>query len=419
MAVSAVFDGQSLDTALPAQQAALVTVDKPLAAQLAYGVLRDWRLLEWFATQLTHSPPKPPLLSSLLAVGLYQLRSTRIPEHAAVAATVDAVADLKLEKARGMVNAVLRRFQRERAELEARVPQDAAVRCSHPDWLLRQLRADWREPLDALLAANQTPAPMWLRVNLARTTLADYARTLAEAGIRADLSPHAPAALKLAQALPVGELPGFAEGLVSVQDAAAQLAAPLLHVESRMRVLDACAAPGGKTAHLLETHPDMEVLALDRDSIRLTRVSETLQRLQLEARTQAADALRPEQWWDRQPFDRILLDAPCSGTGVIRRHPDIKWLRRESDIPKLAATQSRMLAALWPLLKSGGQLLYATCSTLQAEGDAVVGKFAASERDAGCAPIAADWGEATRHGRRIAPGQDDMDGFYFARLVKR
>ncbi len=418
-AVAEVLAGASLDTALDSAQRKLNQTDRALLQQLAFGVLREWRLLEYLVRSLTREPPQPAALAALLAVGIYQLRSLRVPAYAAVSSTVAASQALELPRARGLVNAVLRRYQREREALEAQLPKSPALRSSHPDWLVRQLGVDWPQCWSSVLAANNLPAPLWLRVNRQRTDRDAYLAQLRVLGLEAVASARAPQALALVQPVPVAALPGFADGLVSVQDAAAQLAAALLQTQAGQRVLDTCAAPGGKTAHLLELCPTLELLALDVDAVRLQRVAETLSRLALHATTRCGDAAQPKDWWDQRPFDRILLDAPCSGSGVIRRHPDIKWLRRASDIPKLAARQLGLLRALWPLLKPGGRLLYATCSTLTAENDAVIGAFVAGQRGARVTPVNADWGEATRHGRRIAPGMEGMDGFYYSVLLKR
>jgi 16S rRNA (cytosine967-C5)-methyltransferase len=414
--VATVRAGASLDAALPpAQQRFKSAADRALLQALSYGVLRDLSLLEWLGTQLLERPLKNPRLHALLLVGLYQLRSTRVPPHAAVSETVAATAGIGQPHARGVVNAVLRRYLRERMALEAAIPDDPALRHSHPDWLVARLRTDWPQAWRGILAANQAPGPMTLRVNARRGTRADYLEQLDAAGLAAETSPHAPQALTLATPVLVEHLPGFADGQVSVQDVAAQLAAPLLHLENGQRVLDACAAPGGKSAHILET-ADVDLLALDRDAGRLRRVHETLARLALSANCRVADAGEPGAWWDGRSFDRILLDAPCSGTGVIRRHPDIKWLRRDSDIAALAAAQLRLLAALWPLLAPGGILLFATCSLLWAEGEAVVEDFMRERAGAQALPIEATWGEPCGSGRRIAAGESGMDGFYYARL---
>ncbi|MDN5938308.1 MAG: 16S rRNA (cytosine(967)-C(5))-methyltransferase RsmB, partial [Salinisphaera sp.] len=309
------------------------------------------------------------------------------------------------------------RYQRERAELEAAVPDKAAVQNSYPDWLVATLRRDWPGAWETVLGAGNRPGPMTLRVNTRRTTPAAYRQRLADAGIQAAPHPHAPQALTLAQPQAVTELPGFDAGEISVQDAAAQLAAPLLEIQPGMRVLDACAAPGGKTAHCLEL-ADCTMTALDADPARVALVAQNLSRLGLACGVNLihADATAARDWWDGQPFDRILVDAPCTGTGVIRRHPDIKWLRRETDVAALATRQQTLLDALWPSLAPGGLLVYATCSLLRAEGADVIRAFLASHPKAVEYPIEAAWGGRDRCGRRIASGEADMDGFYFARL---
>lgn len=418
--VAAVQVGRSLDAEL-AQPRDLSTVDQRFVQALTYGVLRDWRLLQWLAGQMLRRPPKKSaqLLEALLAVGLFQLRSMAQPEAAVVHSTVQAARELRLDWAAGLLNAVLRRYLREGTEIETGLPADPGIRQSHPDWLIKAISDDWPQSWAALLRANQQPGPMWLRVNRQQHSRQAYLAQLQMAGIQAVGAEHAPDALQLAQPLPVSELPGFSSGAVSVQDAAAQLAAPLLDCQAGQRVLDACAAPGGKTGHLLECAPDCELLALDNDAQRLTRVAENLGRLRLSARLCPGDAGQIEDWWDGRAFDRILLDAPCSGTGVIRRHPDIKWLRRPDDIARMQASQRALLAALWPTLAAGGQLLFSTCSILRAEGDGVIEGFIDQLADAAPLPLDVAWGEATDHGRRIATGQDGMDGFYYCLLTKR
>jgi 16S rRNA (cytosine967-C5)-methyltransferase len=355
---------------------------------------------------------------ALLLCGLHQLRSMRMPAHAAVAETVNAVALLGAHWARGLVNAVLRRYQRERRALEDALPTDPVVRQSHPNWLVDAIRRDWPRQWKKVLLENNEQAPLTLRVNRRQLSAAEYlARELPGAGLSGHLVAGAPEALSLDEAVPVDELPGFAEGQVSVQDAAAQLAAGLLDLRDGLRVLDACAAPGGKAAHMLE-RAACEALALDVDAQRLQRVEENLSRLQLKATVRPGDAKEPKAWWDGKPFDRILVDAPCSGTGVIRRHPDIKWLRRPADIPRMAQAQLELLQALWPLLAPDGTLVYAVCSVLDAEGRAVIERFLEREPSARSQPIDADWGEAQPCGRRLAPG-GDFDGFFYARLSKR
>ena len=407
-AVAGVAAGRSLDTALPA------TADGFTRA-LAYGVLRERALLEHLLGRMLDQPVTAEL-QALLLCGIHQLRSMDVAPHAAVNETVSAVELLGQPKARGLVNAVLRRYQRERATLEQALPDDAALRLSHPPWLLRRLQQDWPQQWRQILEANNRQGPLTLRVNQRRMGRDEYLAKLQAAGISAQPVAAAGAALVLDEARKVEEIPGFAEGEVSVQDAAAQLAFDLLQPQDGERVLDACAAPGGKTAHILE-RVDASVVALDSDAKRLQRVEENLRRLKLSAQLVAADAAHSARWWDQRPFDRILLDAPCSGSGVIRRHPDIKWLRRDSDIARLAQQQLRLLQALWPLLRPGGVLLYAACSTLRAESDDVLEAFTRQHADASVPPMAADWGEATRFGRRIAPA-GAFDGFYYARLQK-
>ena len=418
-AVAAVFSGKNLDTALAQVQREVLPDDLGLLRMLAFEVLRHHAHYSALAGRLLNKPLPPyDPLHALILVGLHQLAATRIPSHAAINETVSAVPAIGKPKTRGLVNATLRRFQRERSELEALISAKLPVRLSYPKWLVDQLRGDWGEALEEVLAAGNEAGPMSLRVNTQRQSVVDYAARLAEAGRPCRPIFGAPQALQLDEACAVELLPGFDEGDCSVQDASAQLAADLIGpLAADARVLDACAAPGGKAAHLLERHPGLKLLALDSDANRSQRISETLLRLKLQADLQTADAGNPGDWWDKQFFDAILLDAPCSGTGVIRRHPDIKWLRRESDIKTLAAGQLRLLKGLWPTLKPGGTLLYATCSILQAEGDAVIQQFLRTQGDAHVQTIEASWGQATAHGRRIAPG-GSWDGFYYARLSK-
>jgi 16S rRNA (cytosine967-C5)-methyltransferase len=308
--------------------------DQPLLAALVFGALRWYHRLGWQCSRLLTRPLQREQreLDALLRIGLLQLQELRIPEHAAVSATVDAAADLGLRNTRGLVNAVLRRYQRERADLDLRMQDDAQARFSHPRWLIDALAADWPERWSDILEANNRPAPMWLRVNLARTSRDAFLARLEAGGIEAQAADDVPSAVALASPVGVESLPGFADGEVSVQDVAAQRAPRWLALERGQRVLDACAAPGGKTGHILEAcGGDADVLALDRDSRRLSLVRSNLERLRYRAQIVTGDALRPDEWWDGRPFDRILVDAPCSALGVIRRHPDIKVLRLPAD----------------------------------------------------------------------------------------
>ncbi len=416
--------GQSLDAAIAAHEGRLPPGDRSLLRLLSYGVVRHhFRLQEWIDALVSRPFRKrDSVVGALLAVGLYQLQDTRIPDHAAVSQTVEATRLLRRPQFAGVINACLRRFQRE--DLASAPARSEASKWNHPQWLIERLRADWPDDLEAILAANNARAPMWLRVNTARCNAADYARRLSEAGIGATRWDGVPEALRLAEPRPVEDLPGFADGDASVQDAAAQVAARWLMASAPQRVLDACAAPGGKTGHLLELDPGIALTALDSDPERLGRVTENLARLGLAATIVAGDASKPEQWWDEEPFDAILLDAPCSATGVIRRHPDIKLLRREADVDALCALQRRMIAALWPVLAPGGRLLYVTCSVLAAENDDVVRDFLETRDDAVEDAVLhnnniRDVMRRKACGYQVLPGTAGMDGFFFTCLVKK
>jgi 16S rRNA (cytosine967-C5)-methyltransferase len=419
--------GATLDAALAASvgDTPLADRDRGQVQALAYGAVRwlhRYRVL--LADWVDRGPRgRDGLLEALLAVGFYQLDAAGQPDYAIVSATVDAARQLGQGRAAGLVNAVLRRYRREGAAWLAAAGTAAEVTHSHPGWLAGAIRADWPAAAAAVLDANQRHPDLWVRVNRRRTDPAAWAaRLLADTGVVASPAAGLPNALRLADPLPVTALPGFAAGDASVQDGAAQLAAPLLGVRPGMRVLDACAAPGGKAAHLLElADDDLDLTALDIDPARLTRVSEGFARLGLSAgRVVAGDALDPAGWWDGRPYDRILVDAPCSATGVIRRHPDIKLLRRKSDIADLAARQGQLLERLWPLLKPGGRLLYATCSVLRAENEAVVQDFLDREPTAMATAIGPLPGlaEAAGPGLQCLPGAGGVDGFYYALITR-
>jgi 16S rRNA (cytosine967-C5)-methyltransferase len=415
-----VVEGRSLSAVLPPALDAVAPRDRGLVQELCYGTLR-WRgRLEFFLGRLVDKPLKPrdQDLQALLLIGLYQLAFLSVPPHVAVSETVGAAEQLKKGWAKGLVNGVLRRFQREAAALNTTADADEAARLAHPHWLLARLKSAWPGQWEAIAHANNARPPLTLRVNLARLSRDDYLARLQAAGIPARAAPHVLGAVTLETPLPVEQLPGFGEGLVSVQDAAAQLSAELLDPRPGERILDACAAPGGKTGHLLERAAPLELEALDRDGARLDRIRENLSRLGLTARVVEADAGTPASWWDGRPYDRILLDAPCSATGVIRRHPDIKSLRKEADIHELVTEQARLLRALWPLLKPGGMLLYATCSILPEENAHQIRRFLADHADAVEHPIDARWGRPVEAGRQILPGEDDMDGFFYACITK-
>ena len=396
--------------------------DQAFSRHLAYGVLRWLTALEWLVGQLLQRPLKPrdSDIQRLMLIGLFQLWLGETGAHAAVNETAECARQLGKPWAVGLINAVLRRFQREQdAWLERLSRHDA--RHAHPDWLLDLLRADWPDDWAEIVAANNSAAPLWLRLRQDRDLAATRAR-LEQNGFSTADHPDVDGALRIEPAVAVDKLPGFDEGLLSVQDPAAQLAAHLLQAADAQRVLDACAAPGGKTGHLLETAPGIELTALDRSDTRLGLVRENLERLGFTdhpgLQLRAADASQPEDWWDGRPYQRILLDAPCTATGVIRRHPEIKWLRTPTQLAEAATLQATLLQRLWPLLDAGGILLYATCSVLRDENDRQIERFTASHPDAQVTAIEASWGRPAGAGRQILPGEGKMDGFYYARLRK-
>jgi len=416
--------GRSLDTALAAAATFANPADRALLKNLCYGTVRfHWKIRGW-QDALLERPlrSRDSIIQSLISVGLYQLTDTRIPDHAAVSMTVEATRSLRQTKFRGLVNAILRNFQRN--NIQQSEPSGDEARYSHPTWLIDQLKLDWPDHWRAILEANNERAPMWLRVNRRHYQSADYLLRLNDAtGEQHSLLPGIDSAIRLASPRPVTDLPGFEAGDVSVQDAAAQLAA--IWLKGGSRILDACAAPGGKTGHLLElAGANATLTAVESDKDRLPRITENLERLGLHATLVHADASNPVTWWDGQSFDRILLDAPCSASGVIRRHPDIKVLRRKSDIAGMAALQHRLLEALWPLLKAGGKLLYVTCSVLSEENERVVAKFLQESNDAqvdGVLPNnnIRDLMQDRTVGYQILPGTSGVDGFYFACLEKQ
>ncbi len=421
--VAAVIDGESLQTALPGASASSGN-----AAQLqavCYGTLRAFIRLDALLTTLLDKPLKArdSQLRALMLVGLFELGEGHTPAHAVVAETVNASQRLRMGHARGLVNAVLRRYLRERDSLEAKIDKQPHVRSAQPPWLHNALLNDWPDDWQSIAAASNAHPPMWLRVNRRAGSVADYEQELLRAGVHgAHRHAFATDALRLAQPLPVTAVPGFDAGKVSVQDAGAQLAARLLAAAPGEKILDACAAPGGKTTHIAElANCECEILAVDVNAERLQRVHDNVKRLRLDnITTCAGDANAPDTWWDGEPFDRILLDVPCSATGVIRRHPDIRLLRREADIESLAKVQLQMLTAIWPLLKPGGRLLYSTCSVLRAENEQVVADF--KKKTSGAISLSlpeAMPGRSAGDGRQILPGETDMDGFYYAWLVKK
>ncbi|WP_411383525.1 16S rRNA (cytosine(967)-C(5))-methyltransferase RsmB [Pseudomonas sp. L7] len=421
-ALAAVLSGKaSLNSSLPAQLDKVEERDRGLTQDLAFGTARWQPRLDLLAAQLLQKPFKAADadVQALLLVGLYQLFYTRIPAHAAIGETVGCADKLKKPWAKGLLNAVLRRAQREGEELLASLERDPVVRTAHPRWLQKSLKAFWPEQWEAICAANNAHPPMILRVNRRHHSRDAYLALLADAGIGASACPFSRDGIVLAEARDVRGLPGFADGWISVQDEAAQLSADLLELAPGQRVLDACCAPGGKTCHLLEAEPGLaQMVAIDLEAKRLARVRENLDRLQLDAELIACDARDTASWWDGKPFQRILLDAPCSATGVIRRHPDIKLTRQAEDIPALAALQGELLDALWPTLEVGGMLLYATCSSLPTENTDVIDAFLARTPGARELDLATEAGLRQPHGRQLLAQEGGHDGFYYAKLIK-
>ena len=421
-ALAAVLNGKaSLNSSLPTQLDKVEDRDRGFTQDLAFGTARWQPRLSALAAKLLQKPFKAADadVEALLLVGLYQLLYTRVPAHAAIGETVGCADKLKKPWAKALLNAVLRRAQRESEALMAELEHDPVVRTAHPRWLQKSLKAFWPEQWGAICAANNAHPPMILRVNRRHHSRDAYLQLLTEAGINATPCVYSVDGIVLEAATDVRALPGFAEGWISVQDEAAQLAADLLDLAPGQRVLDACCAPGGKTCHILEVEKDLAgVVAVDLEAKRLVRVRENLARLGLSAELIAADGRDTATWWDGKPFQRILLDAPCSATGVIRRHPDIKLTRQPDDIAALAVLQGELLDALWPTLEVGGILLYATCSTLPTENTEVIEAFLARTSGARELDLATTAGIKQPHGRQLLAKEGGHDGFYYAKLIK-
>ena len=420
--IAQVLRGKSLSALLPEYVSKIAEKDIGLFKQLCFGTLRWYPAIELLLQELMKKPmrEKEFEIQGLLASGLYQLMHTRIADHAAINETVDAVTKLKRPWAKGLVNAVLRNFLRQRSELETKLAKNPIFVRAHPQWLLDRLFNCWGSTLAIeVLAANNQQAPMTLRVNQLQGSRDAYLEQLATENIRAEATDFSPQGIQLQSATDVATLPGWSSGAVSVQDEAAQLAAQLLELKPKQRVLDACCAPGGKTCHILETESQLDsVTAIELESRRMPRVEENLQRLGLKAQLVVADASVTADWWSGESFQRILLDAPCSASGVIRRHPDIKLLRKSTDIVKLAELQLQLLRSLWQTLEEGGILLYATCSVLPDENDQVIEKFLAETPEAELYSIDGKWGIKTDFGRQLFPTINGSDGFYYSRLSK-
>ena len=399
---------QVLDTYLQVQRQ-LSQQQRSALRDLSFGTLRFYYRLDWLLARLLHKPLKDARLHCLLLVALYQLLYSKSAVHAIVDQAV-GVARKHNAAASGLVNAVLRNFLRKRQELTAAADKHEVPHYAYPQWWIDVLKSQYGAAAETILLAGNRHPPMTLRVNRRHMSAEDYQRLLIQNEITARIV--APDAVQLERPLAVDKLPGFYEGLVSVQDAGAQYAARLLDVRDGMRVLDACSAPGGKSAHLLEL-AQLELVAVDKDEQRLQKVRENLERLHLKAELRCGDAARPEEWWDSRPFQRILADVPCSASGVVRRHPDIKLLRRPEDVEGFARQQLQILNALWQLLASDGKLLYATCSVFARENQQVIDEFKRQHDDARLISLSVD----NMNEGQLIP-DDQHDGFYYALLHK-
>jgi 16S rRNA (cytosine967-C5)-methyltransferase len=408
--------GQSMSTLLPQALGKIKPRDHALLQEICYGSLRVLPRLEAIASELMDKPlkGKQRVFHHLILVGLYQLSAMRVAEHAAVAETVEATKDLKGPRLRGLINAVLRNYQRNKEALDAKAISFDAGKYVHPSWLLKLLKEAYPDQWQSIVEANNTKAPMWIRVNTQHNSVDAYLALLEQEGIAATKNALAPHALLLEKPQDVRNLPGFEQGWASVQDAAAQLSAGFLKPHDDELILDCCAAPGGKTAHILELAPNAQVVAVDSDEQRLERVHDNFERLNISAQIICGDARYPQDWWQGEQFDKILLDAPCSATGVIRRHPDIKWLRRANDIEALADLQREIMDAMWQQLKVGGTMVYATCSITPQENVDQVKAFLSRTSNAQL-----ELSDIEAPGLQILPGQDNMDGFYYAVLTKQ
>ncbi|NKC12235.1 MAG: 16S rRNA (cytosine(967)-C(5))-methyltransferase RsmB [Gammaproteobacteria bacterium] len=430
--VDVLLDGQRLDTALTRHQTGLPCPrDRTLCRALTTGAVRWRERLAAITAHLLHKPLKDKAVQVPIIIGLYQMLYMRVPDHAAISTSVELTAQIGVKSARGLVNGLLRRFQRERVAVLAAVDAEPTAVWSHPRWLIESLHQSYPERWQDILTANNTQAPLTLRANRRRTNRASLADALARLAIDATPSDYAEHGLHLSfpphyspsshpppSSHHPGALPGFEAGHFSVQDAASQLVVQTIEPRSTGRVLDACAAPGGKTTALLEAFDNLHITAVELAPERSQQLQDNLRRLRLRAEVIEADVCDLGAWWDRRPFDHILLDVPCSATGIIRRHPDIKLRRKREDVERFAAQQLTLLQSCWPLLAKGGTLVYATCSVLPAENSEVIRQFLASRVDAGELPLEVPWGTAALHGRQIFPGEAEMDGFYYARLTK-
>ncbi len=413
--VSVLDGGQSLTNAL---EKTLIQLENPqekaFVQAVCYGICRYYHRLQFLLSQLLDKPIKDAEIYALALVGLYQLAFMRVKNHAAVSETVDATPKKK-SWAKNLINALLRRYLREQEQLENLANSNPVALHSHPKWLIARIESDWGEKAAQIFHAANEPPPMILRVNQLQTTRENYLQQLADLEIEAQAVENCSSAIRLSKPVGVTTLPNFETGMVSVQDTAAQFAATLLDLRVGQRVLDLCAAPAGKTAHILELQPNLECVAVDIDATRMKRVETNLQRLNLSSQLIVGDATQPENWWDGKLFDRILVDAPCSALGVIRRHPDIKLLRRADDLIALPALQAAILKAAWSMLKEGGLMVYATCSILKAENENQIAQFLSENTNAQEIPFEKNH---AKHGWQILTGENSCDGFYYAKLQK-
>jgi len=410
-AVGQVLAGRNLTNVLETlfkSHSQITPQQRAVAQDLTYGTLRFYGRIQSVISQLLDKPLTHEGVHRLLLVALYQLLYDKASAHTVVNQAVEAAATFKKSWAKGLVNAVLRNYLRRAEEFAEIGPQDEVARYSYPQWWIDKLKQQYPESWQAILESGNTHPPMSLRINLNKTSPQDYSAKLDAQDIAHQLVGHQ--AVILSRPLPVEQLPGFLDGTVSVQDYGAQFAAELLNVAPNMRILDACCAPGGKTSHILEL-ADVEMVALDHDAQRLERVQSNLDRLNLRASLQVGDAAKPDSWWDGKPFDRILADVPCSASGIVRRHVDIKWLRREVDVQTFAAQQAQILSSLWQLLAKGGKLLYATCSIFHEENQRQIDRFLEQHQDATQIKLT-----HPKNGQLIPCAEHD--GFFYALLQK-
>lgn len=427
MLKSVLQDKRSLNEVLPEGKSKCKnTQDQSLVQALCFGVLRWYPKLCFISTQLLQRPlkPKDQDLLYLICVGLYQLIEMRIPDHAAISETVEAARLLNKSWATGLVNASLRNYLRQKDKINLALantqdPLYLEATYAHPLWLINSLQQAWPNDWETILNENNQHPPLSIRVNTQKISRDAYQDLLSKNAIPSRIIPQTLSGLILDHTKEINALPGFEEGYFSVQDGASQLVGPLLQLSPGLRVLDACSAPGGKTTHLLELEPNLrELIAVDIAPERTQRIQENLERLQLKARVITADATKPDTWWDGQLFDRILIDAPCSATGIIRRHPDIKYLRQPMDIQTLNQQQAKLLNVLWTLLKPGGFLVYTTCSILPAENTEIVDAFLSTHSEAKCQTLNLPIGLSQPMGQQLLPGQNQCDGFYYAVIFK-